>query len=456
MIRVRFALSPTGHLLISGARVALANYLFARSTRGRMLLRLDDLDTERAPPAYAEQIMQDLRWFGIDWDESLRQSARTERYQATIEQLKRDKFLYPCFESEAELKAKQEFRRKRNLSPVYDRAMLGLTEKQRQDAEAGGKRPHWRFKLSGRTLAWTDLLLGARSAVLSAVSDPIVVRDDGRPTAMLASVVDDIDYGTTHIIRGEDNIGNTATQIELFGVLRGSETKIRFGHLPAHGGSSRPPAGGNQAPVLDGSNTPGGRRASGLSLRGLRNDGVEPVSIAACMTGADAATGDPTTLEKLTEQFDLTELAAARFDATQMLAINRMVLGELDFAAVADRLPGGATEAFWLAVRGSLDLLKEARGWWDVVAGTIVPPVIEGARDLLLAAGELLPAEPWDNAVWTKWITALEQATGRSGSSLFEPLRLALTGEEDGPDLAELLPLIGRARAASRLEIAAS
>src|SRR6202041_3088435 len=118
--------------------------------------------------------------------------------------------VYPCFETEEELKAKQEFRRKRNQSPIYDRAMLSLTAKQRQDAEAGGKRPHWRFKLSGRTLEWSDLILGSRKAALSAVSDPILVRADGDPTPILASVADDVDFGTSHIIRGEDNAGNTA------------------------------------------------------------------------------------------------------------------------------------------------------------------------------------------------------------------------------------------------------
>jgi glutamyl-tRNA synthetase len=442
MTRVRFAPTPTGNLFLSSVRVALANHLFARHTNGQMLLRLDDLDPERARPVHADQIMQDLRWFGIDWQTSFRQSERQDLYQATIARLQRDKFLYPCFESEEELKAKQEFRRKRNQSLIYDRAMLKLTDKQRQDAEAGGKRPHWRFKLSGRTLAWNDLILGPREATLSAVSDPILVRADGSPTPILASVADDVEYGTTHIIRGEDNAGNTAVQIELFEVLRGSQKPIRFGHLPALGDSGKAASGG--------------RRAGSLALRSLRNDGIEPSAIAAAMSGIAPPNGDPVPLDELARHFELAGLAASRFDVTQMLAVNRRLLGTLDFAAVADRLPGGATETFWLAVRGSLDLLKESRGWWDVVAGTIIPPVVEGARDLLLTAGSLLPPEPWDNAVWTKWIAALEHATHRTGEALLLPLRLALTGEDSGPDLADLLPLIGRPRAASRLAIAAT
>jgi len=123
---------------------------------------------------------------------------------------------------------------------------------------------------------------------------------------------------------------------------------------------------------------------------------------------------------------------------------------------VQARLPVGATEAFWLAVRGNLDLLNEARGYWDVVAGTIVPPVIEGEGDYLRSALALLPAEPWDNEVWTAWTNALKETTGRKGKPLFMPLRLALTGEEHGPEMKALLPLIGRTRAALRLQVAAS
>ena len=442
MIRVRFAHSPTGNLFVSGLRVALTNYLFARRNNGQMALRLDDLDKERSRPMHADQVIQDLHWFGIEWQDTFRQSERLDLYLSSIERLKRDKFLYPCFESDEELQAKQEFRRKRNQSPIYDRAMLSLTAKQRQDAEAGGKRPHWRFKLSGRTLEWRDLVLGPRRVTLSAVSDPILVRADGSPTPILAGVIDDVDYGTTHILRGNDNVGNTAIQIELFGVLAGSRAPVRFGHLPLLSGSGKA--------------APRERAAGNPAIRALRIDGVEPCAIAACMTTIGAADDEPAPLEDLAKRFELSDLSTSGFDVMRMLKLNRRVLGKLDFATVADRLPGGATEAFWFAVRGDLDLLKEARGWWDVVAGEIVPPVVEGARGLLLTAGALLPTEPWDDGVWSNWITALEHATGLTGEALLVPLRLALTGEDCGPELSGLLPLIGRPRAASRLAIAAA
>jgi glutamyl-tRNA synthetase len=442
MIRVRFATTPSGNLFLNGARVALANDLFAQRGQGTMLLRLDDLDLDRCRPMHVDQMMQDLRWFGINWQESYRQSERLELYQDRIERLKRDKFIYPCFESEEELKAKLEFRRKRHQPPIYDRAMLSLTDKQRTDAEAGGKRPHWRFKLSGRTLEWHDLVQGPKQATLSTVSDPILVRADGRPTPILASVIDDVDSHITHIIRTEDNAGNTAVQIELFEVLVGSHKGVRFGHLP----------------VLHdtGKGVAGGRKLGHLALRALRNDGVEPLAIAACLMGVAADVSGGLSLQDLVQRLALADLARAGLDIADMLAVNRRLLRTLDFAAVVDRLPEGATEAFWLAVRGNLDLLKEARGWWDVVAGTIIPPVVEGARDLLLTAEALLPLEPWDTSVWMTWMTDLERATGQTGEALVLPLRLALTGEDSGPDLADLLPLIGRPRTASRLLIAAA
>ncbi len=441
MIRVRFATSPGGPLFVSGVRVALANDLFARQAKGRLLLRLDDLTLDRTRPSHADQIMQDLRWFGIEWHDCFHQSERLELYQAAAGRLKEHGLLYPCFETEEELRAKQEFRRKRKQPLLYDRAMLKLTPAQREAAEAGGKRPHWRLRLSGRTLAWRDLVQGDRQSALAAVSDPILLRADGTPGPILASVVDDIETATTHIIRGEDNAGNTAVQIELFELLTGKPCRIRFGHLPALTDS------GHAAP---------GRRPGQLSLRGLRNDGVEPCAIAACLAGLQADRDGPLPLAELAERFDLAGLAGSGFDTSRMLAVNRRALRRMDFAAVADRLPGGATETFWLAVRGSLDLLKEARGWWDVVAGTIVPPVVEGEQALLATAEALLPPEPWDSSVWLHWITALERATGRAGNALLLPLRLALTGEDTGPDLADLLPLIGRVRAADRLRIAAA
>jgi glutamyl-tRNA synthetase len=270
----------------------------------------------------------------------------------------------------------------------------------------------------------------------------VLIRADGTPLYTFTSVVDDIEFGITHLIRGEDHITNTGVQIDLFAAL--GVAAPAFAHLPL---------------LMD---TEGGKlskRLDSLSLRTLRHDGVEPAALAAYL--ARLGTSDDPELapmEKLAEQFDLSRFSrsAARFDIRQLLALNRKLLHVLPFAAVASRLPAGATETFWHAVRGNLDLLNEARGWWDVVAGTIVPPAMDGEQEFLRTAIELLPPEPWDAGVWKHWTEALRAATGRKGRTLYHPLRLALTGEEQGPELRELLPLIGRTRAANRLTTAAT
>ncbi|MBV9782668.1 MAG: glutamate--tRNA ligase [Acidisphaera sp.] len=443
-MRVRFAPSPTGYLHVGNARPALANWLFARRHGGSFLLRLDDTDAQRCKPEYADAILHDLRWLGLSWDDSIRQSDRLALYAGAAERLKQAGRLYPCFESEEELRAKREARLKRGRAPVYDRAMLTLTPEQRAAAEAGGKRPYWRFLLSDRTIAWDDLVLGTRQVKLPATSDPVLIRADGTPLYTFTSVVDDLDTGITHIVRGDDHVTNTGVQLDIIEALGGAPGAIRFAHLPL---------------LTDAAGEKLSKRFDSLSLRGLARDGVEPAAITAYL--ARLGTGDdpqPASLDELAAGFELSRFSAsaARFDISQLLALNRRLLHALPFAAVAARLPAGATEAFWLAVRGNLDLLGEARGWWDVVSGSIVPPVMEGEQEFLRLAREMLPPEPWDERVWHDWTGALKEASGRRGRALFHPLRLALTGEDSGPELAALLPLMGRARASQRLEVAAS
>ena len=443
-MKVRFAPSPTGLLHVGNARIALANYLLARRHGGQFLLRMDDTDTERNRPEYADAIGYDLRWLGIVWDEAFSQSERLDKYAAAAERLKAAGRLYPCFESEEELNAKRELRVRRKQPPLYDRAMLKLTPEQRATAEANGKRPHWRFLLSGYPAEWLDMVLGARSVKLSAISDPILIWADGTPLYTFTSVVDDIDAGITHVVRGEDHVTNTGIQIDILAALGARPASFRFAHLPL---------------LLDQDGGKLSKRIGALSVRSLRGDGIEARALVGYL--ARLGTSDdpaPQTADEIAAGYDVSHVShsATRFDGRQLLALNRRVLHDLPFEAVQDRLPPSATPAFWLAVRGNLDLLNEARGWWDVVVGTIVPPLIEGEAEFLEAALDTLPAEPWDNDVWTTWIDALKAATGRKGKKLFLPLRLALTGEDHGPELRDLLPLIGRARVADRLRLAAA
>jgi glutamyl-tRNA synthetase len=439
-MKVRFAPSPTGWLHVGNARIALANWLEARKRGGTFVLRLDDTDVARSKPEFAQGIEEDLRWLGLDWDESFRQTERLSRYEAAAEILKKKGLLYPCLETEEELAFKREQRRKQGRAPIYDRGALKMTAEQLARAIENGKSPHWRFKLNTRTVTWRDGVLGERSVKLPSLSDPVLVRADGSFLYTFTSVVDDLETGITHVIRGEDHVTNTGIQIDILEGLSGRPNHIYFAHMPlltdAEGGALS-------------------KRLGSVSLRQFRRDGIEPAALtgylAALGTSRDPVAASP---RELAADWDITRVShsPARFDTKQLLALNRKHLHALGFEQVKDRLPEGADEEFWLAIRGNLDLLAEARDWYEVARGDITVPDQPEEADLLKAALESLPPEGWDATTWPGWTATIGQATGRKGKALFLPLRRALTGEEHGPDLKTFLPLIGRARAATRLQ----
>jgi len=442
-MKLRFAPSPTGYLHVGNARLAVANALYARGHGGKFMLRIDDTDLERSREAYVDAIRTDLQWLGLQWDEFVRQSDRLERYAAAVEHLKKTGRLYPCFESEQELAAKREARIRMRKPPIYDRAMLKMTPEQRAQAEANGKVPYWRFRLTDAPVKWHDGVMGDCTVKLTAISDPVLVRADGTVLYTLASVVDDLELDVTHIIRGEDHVTNTGVQIDIARALGAEGTVFAFAHLPL---------------LLDEGGSKLSKRFDSLSLKTLRQDGVEPDAVVSYLARLGSADNpEPMPFEEQAAQYDLARISksAARFDMRQMLGLNRRIMQAMPFETVKDRLPEGVTEAFWLAVRGNVDLVTELRHWWDVVSGDIDPPALEEERDFFQLALSLLPPAPWGADVWKTWTLALRDATGRSGKALFLPLRLILTGEEKGPEMRDLLPLIGRDRVAGRLEVGA-
>lgn len=442
-MKLRFAPSPTGYLHVGNARVALVNWLLARQQGGTVLLRLDDTDTERSKAEYAAALEEDLRWLGLDWDEMFRQSDRGALYDAAAERLKQAGRLYPCFESEEELRYKREQRLRQGKPPIYDRGALRMTPEQYERALANGKTPYWRFLLETRTVEWQDGVLGRRGVKLPSLSDPVLIRADGTPLYTFTSVVDDLDSGVSHIVRGEDHVTNTGVQLDLWQALGGDPAKLAFAHLPL---------------LTDSDGGPLSKRLGSLSLRQLRRDGIEPAALAGYLAALGTAQDPHPGLPRdLVTGFRLSAISKspARFDIQQLLVQNRKLLHGADFESVRAQLPEGADEAFWHAVRGNLDMLSEAKAWFEVVRGTIVPPPQPGEEGFLQAALTALPPEPWDEATWGAWTATLREGTGRKGKALFAPLRLALTGEEHGPDLKALLPLIGRERTALRLRVAA-
>lgn len=439
-VAVRFAPSPTGRLHVGNARVALLNWLFAQAEGGRFILRIDDTDEERSETVYEEAIREDLAWLGLDWDEEARQSSRLDRYETAAETLRAAGRLYPCYETAEELALKRRTLRERGLPPIYDRAALALGEADHARLEAEGRRPHWRFRLAHEAIEWTDVIHGDWRFEGENLSDPVLVREDGRPLFALSSAVDDIDMAISHVVRGEDHVSTTAAQIQLFRAL-GAEPPI-FAHLPL---------------LTDAGGQGLSKRLGSLSLSDLRRQGIEPMAINSYL--ALLGTPDPIravpALEELAADFDLARYgrAAPKFDPAELQHLNARLLHDLPFEAVADRLAAlgldSADAAFWEAVRPNLDRLDDARIWNTVCRGEI-EPAIEDAN-FARAAAALLPAEPWDEETWGAWTAAVKAATGHKGKALFLPLRRALTGLDHGPELKHLLPLIGRARAEARL-----
>ena len=438
---VRFAPSPTGRIHIGNARTALLNALFARKREGRFILRFDDTDLERSRVEYADAIEIDLDWLGIGPDLVVRQSQRVVLYDAAAELLKAAGRLYPCYEAAEELDRRRKRQQARGLPPVYDRAALALTDADRRRLEEEGRRPHWRFLLERVDVAWDDGVRGASHIDCASLSDPVLIREDGSYLYTLPSVVDDMDLAITHVIRGEDHVTNTAVQIQIAQAL-----------------GAAPPAFAHHNLLTAASGEGLSKRSGALSIGGLREAGIEFLAVAALavLTGSSDTVQPVASLDALADLVDLSHISRnpARFDPVELEHLSARTLHCLAYVAVADRLeaagiPVSSAEPFWLTVRGNLVRFADVATWWTVVGGPIEPEVEDAA--FLAQAAALLPEEPWDATTWQCWTGLVKAATARKGKALFHPLRLALTARDTGPELAALLPLIGRAKAAARL-----
>lgn len=447
-VTVRFAPSPTGHIHIGNARTALFNWLFAIQHGGRFILRFDDTDTARSRQEYADQIQADLHWLGIRPDVTAHQSARFDTYAAAVERLKAAGLLYPCWETSEELERRRKIRLSRRLPPVYGREALKLDEADRKAFEEEGRKPHWRFLLPNfsddpfspqRTeVHWDDVVRGPQTVDLASMSDPVLVREDGTYLYTLPSVVDDIDLGVSHVIRGDDHVTNTGAQIALFRAL-----------------GAQPPAFGHHNLLTTSSGEGLSKRSGALSIKSLAEDGIEPMAVAslAVLIGTSESVSAARSMDELAERFDpaATSKSAAKFDPAELVTLNKVLIHAMPFEEARDRLAehgisGSLAEPFWLAVRGNLEKLADAEVWWKIVQEgpqERPEPAPEDA-EFLAVAFDNLPPEPWDRMTWKIWTDRLKELSGRKGRALFMPLRLALTGREQGPELADLLPLLGR------------
>ena len=435
----RFAPSPTGLLHVGNIRTALHNWMLARKDGGRFLLRIDDTDAERSREDYVEAIRADLVWLGLVPDGEERQSARSALYEREFARLVADGRVYRCYETAQELDLKRKVQLGRGLPPIYDRAALALSEADHATKASAGEKPHWRFLLDRETpITWTDGIRGAQHFDPATMSDPVVRRADGSWLYMLPSVIDDIAMGITQVLRGEDHVSNTAAQLQMFTAL-GAE-------LPSFAHEA----------LLVGAEGKLSKRLGSLGMADLRESGIEPEALVALLArlGTSQPVEPVADRGALVASFDLATFgrAPARFDEAELHRINAGIVHQLPFVRVAHLLPQGMGEAAWEAIRPNLGHIGEAAQWWQVVTGPIAAPALE-AEDAAFVreAGAVLASLDWSDEVWKALTGALKDKTGRKGKALFLPLRLALTAREHGPDMAALLPLIGREAALARL-----
>ena len=434
-VKVRFAPSPTGFLHIGNIRTAIITWLFARKNDGHFLLRIDDTDQERSKVEYETAIEESLTWLGLNWDEKANQKTRTARYDEQIEKLKSEGRLYACYETPEELGLKRKALLGAGKPPIYDRAALDLTDDEKVAFEAEGRNPHWRFKLNYAPIEWNDHIRGEVKFEGADLSDPVVIREDGSPLYHLCSVIDDIDFGITHVVRGEDHVSNTAAHVQMFEAL-----------------GATPPEFAHNALISDAEGGKLSKRIGSLSIKDLRDEeGLEPMAVLSLL--ARLGTSDPieafNALDPLIDSFDFSKFsrASAKFDPNEIFRLNAKILHETAYEDVKDRIEG-VDEELWLAVRGNIERLRDIEEMRRIIEGPIEPVIEE--PDFISEALAALP-DTFDEQTWSAWTSALKDKTGRKGKALFMPLRQAITGMSHGPEMDKLLLLIGPDKVKERL-----
>lgn len=442
-VKVRFAPSPTGKLHVGNVRTALVNWLFAKGQGGQFVLRIDDTDLARSTAEFERGIEQDLTWLGLVWDERHNQSQRFDRYREAAERLKAAGRLYACYETSDELDRRRKVQLSRGQPPIYDRAALQLTQVQRDAYEAEGRRPHWRFKLDGRRVHWVDLARGSAEVDTASMSDPVLIREDGLFLYTLPSVVDDLDMAITHVIRGEDHVTNTGAQIEIFEALIAlgwTGTLPGFAHMPLLVGAD--------GQALS-------KRLGSLSISDMRDQGYEPIAITSHLgkIGTSEALEVAPSMAGLGQGFSFDKMgrSPARYDTADLDRLNAQALHAMEYGQAQVRLAAmdcDLGEGFWTTVRPNLERFGDVAALARIVNGPVTPVIAD--TGFAKVAAETLP-DNIDGASWAAWTGEIKARTGAKGKALFMPLRQALTGQEHGPDMAALIPLIGRERMLKRL-----
>ncbi len=433
MTITRFAPSPTGILHIGNIRTALFNYLLARRDSGKFILRLDDTDQTRSKQEFVDAIYQDLEWLGLEWDQVERQSDRVDRYKEKASQLIESGNLYECFESPDELDLKRKLQLKQGKPPVYDRESLELSE-QAKRTKRNETKGYWRFKLVQKDVFWNDGIQGMVSFNTANVSDPVLIRGDGLFLYTFASVVDDLDFGITHVVRGDDHLTNTATQVEIMEAL-GSSAPTFFHHSLLVGMKGEPLA----------------KRLGDLSIRDLREKGIEPAAILSQLAflGSSNPVNLKLNLDEILATFTLESFSGnpTKFDEQQLIGLTSDYYRTVPYKLIKERvlefgIPKSEGEEFWNAIKGNIKTIGEVTDWWKILNQEIEPTINPEDREFVEFALSILPEFPFDTNTWRNWVKILKTKSDRRGGKLFLPLRLAITGRNSGPDMQTVMALL--------------
>jgi glutamyl-tRNA synthetase len=456
----RFAPSPTGELHLGNARTALFNVLLARHLGGRFILRVEDTDSERSKDLHVEQQLADLRWLGIDWDAGpdredelgpYRQSQRGALYAHYFDVLTEQRLTYPCFCSAVELEVSRRTQLAAGRPPRYAGTCRDLTPDQQERKRESGIAPTTRFRVpTGRRIEFADIVHGPQSFLSDDIGDFIIRRADGSASFFFSNAVDDARMGVSHVLRGEDHLTNTPRQLMITEAL-----------------GLRSPVYGHMALLVGKDGAKLSKRHGDPNVRSYRERGYSPQTLVNHLFRLGHSTSDHgfLTLEEMGRAFDPAHLgrAPAKFDDQQLTMwqkewVNRLTV---DTARewLAPVIPAHASEAakqaFVEAVMHNVVLPEDAQGWAQVVFGDL-PPLAADDEAVVRSAGSdyfsaaAAAAASNDNDL-RAIVTAVKAATGRTGAALYKPLRLALTGRTNGPELAPLLKAMPPGKARERL-----
>ena len=434
MTITRFAPSPTGYIHVGNLRTALMNYLIARKNGGEFILRIDDTDPIRSKEEYVDGLKEDLTWLGLHWDRVERQSERLEKYHAAADELRKIGRFYEAWETPTELDLKRKKQLNMGKPPVYDRAALNLMDAEKTKLRDERGPGVWRFKLDQERIEWKDGILGDISIDAASVSDPVLIRGDGQILYTLASVVDDTEMGVTNVVRGSDHVTNTATQIQIMQALGGTVPTFAHHSLLT----------GPQGEALS-------KRLGVLALRDLRERGVHPFALLSIMSRLGSS--DPvelrTDMAQLIDGFDIGRFGSAptKFDVEDLFPMTGRYLQTLALEDVAEDIaalgvPDDKAALFWQVTRENITTMQDLKGWWQMFSEGAEPMIAQEDAAFIAEAMALLPDGEFDEATWSTWTNAVKEATGRKGKALFMPLRLALTGQARGPEMAAVMPLL--------------